>query len=91
MNYSTIEQSKNGKPFTVKPVDKFVELYNGLWLNIRDNKKKLTGWIKELFEKTDDLDERVSDLENQLDSLRNDIIIEIREEIIREVREEMRA
>lgn len=75
----------------VKPIDKCVELYNSLFLTIRENKNTLTKWISNIFDKVEAVEERVDDIEAQLQELKEHLIIEIREDLLREVREEMRA
>ena len=85
-----MNQSTQTEP-TIKPRDTFVEMYNELWLNIREQKNTLSQWINNLFDKVDAVEERVDDIEAQLQSIREDIIIEIRDELMREVREEMRS
>ena len=96
----------------VKPIDKCVELYNSLFLTIRENKNTLTKWISNIYDKCEEnvrlivhnekkidkvgdclehLEERVDDIEAQLQELKEHLIIEIREDLLREVREEMRS
>ena len=75
----------------VKPQDKVVELYNQLWLKIREQKNTLSQWIGNLFDKVEKVEERVDYLEDKLQSLREDIINELRDELMMEVRAEMRA
>jgi len=92
---TSINQTISGKPFMTEPIDRVVELYNSLFLTIRENKNTLTQWISNIFNKVEKVEDRVSDIENQLDEMKRDILIEIRtelrEELLMEVREEMRA
>ena len=74
-----------------QPVDRVVELYNTLWLLVREHKNTLTRWMDNLFNKIDAVEERVDDIEAQLQSIKEDIINELRDELMSEVREEMRS
>ncbi len=89
----------------VPPKDKFVELYNGLWLKIREQKNTLSQWISNVFDKVEAVDKKLKKLDRYVDielECANDRIdelertiyemrTEMRDELLQEIREEMRA
>ncbi len=95
-----MNQSTQTEP-TIKPRDTFVEMYNELWLNIREQKNTLSQWISNVFDKVSILKEEVDTLEERVNDNQDDLQIledrieamkeELRDELMREVREEMRS
>lgn len=63
---ASIRESETGKPFMTQPVDKVVELYNGLFLQVRETKNTLTRWISNIFDKCEDNTKLIVDLESQV-------------------------
>ena len=61
-------------PFITQPVDKVVEMFNDLWLNIRENKNTMSKWIGKLFEKLERVDDRVDNVELRLQEIKGEII-----------------
>ena len=76
MNKST----QTEKLFMTQPVDRVVELYNQLWLLVRENKNTLTRWMDNLFNKCEAIEKQISNNQKQISN--NGKLIENNEELI---------
>ena len=86
-----------------QPIDRVVELYNELWLNIRENKNTLTKWISNIFDKCEnvekdvvklredvnDLEDKQTNMEEMIKYMKQEIMEELRTEMYDEIREEV--
>lgn len=80
--HRTIGTQTEKKPFAVEPIDTVVEMFNGLFLKIKDNQKDIQKFDKEL-------EDIVEDIYNEIYDVKKIIMKELREEMRQEIREEI--